>query len=563
MIFCWTYPWCRLHLSWFFGLMPSWTSLYELFWLLGTIPDSLGKLGSLAVLDLSDNFLTGILPSNIGDPPLLRTLRLEGNSLEGVIPDSVALSRSLSVVRLEINNFTGLPEAYYTNEGAASPNLLVFDASRNFIEVGAVKTQAEIHCGSLEQGLKSHLIGLTLCRSFLNSFLDPSSIGIKQVNDWSCGWCQGTFPIGLARAPNLTLLNLAENRLTGALPDEEGLYRGLVALILASNSFEGAVPSSIATSKIFFLEVSALSPLVVQYTDTSASRSSSEVDVQLISFTPSQFWLQNMSQEGTSRLDPLLDLSYNNFSGVPPSFLWEISSEVVLPDVKLEVWIYSIIGHCWSTIMRKFSSADCIIIRIISVAEGCCMAKYTFGGGPGLLVSNQYAAEFNRMFLHEVLEFPTNDGWIPLLHQSICCFSQLSVAAPLQGNGFTPPCDNSSENPQILPTGLKCTDDEFPVPDEISPGAEGWVHNQNSRHQMEVGTYAVNYCATAVLRARLIPLPRYRHTSWPLQSTIVSEFSVLHFHVGVVVTFATFLAPPSRVVKFAYRRSGNSSSRVT
>lgn len=67
---------------------------------------------------------------------------------------------------------------------------------------------------------------------------------------------QGAFPIGLARAPNLTLLNLAENQLTGPLPDGKDVHRGLVVFNLGSNSFSGAVPSSLATSKIFNLEVS-------------------------------------------------------------------------------------------------------------------------------------------------------------------------------------------------------------------------------------------------------------------------------------------------------------------
>lgn len=109
-------------------------------WPIGTIPDSLGKLGSLAVLDISDNLLTGTLPDNIGAPPALRTFRVEGNSLEGTIPNSIALSRSLSVVRLEINKFTSLPEAYYTDEESASPSLVVLDASRNLLQVGVMET---------------------------------------------------------------------------------------------------------------------------------------------------------------------------------------------------------------------------------------------------------------------------------------------------------------------------------------------------------------------------------------------------------------------------------------
>lgn len=98
----------------------------------------MGDLQSLAVLDLSDNFLIGSLPSNIGNPQQLRTLRLEANTLQGMIPDSIALSRSLSVVRLEVNELTSFPDAFYVNHLSASSVLKVFDASRNRIEVWVV-----------------------------------------------------------------------------------------------------------------------------------------------------------------------------------------------------------------------------------------------------------------------------------------------------------------------------------------------------------------------------------------------------------------------------------------
>ena len=68
--------------------------------LTGTIPDSLGLLSFLRVLDLSHNKLTGFLPSGLRFAPL-ETLRVDGNRLKGIVPP-------LLCTRQDINNNTNV-----------------------------------------------------------------------------------------------------------------------------------------------------------------------------------------------------------------------------------------------------------------------------------------------------------------------------------------------------------------------------------------------------------------------------------------------------------------------
>ena len=55
--------------------------------LAGEVPDTLGRLSDLYVLDLGANELTGGFPAELGQLVNLRRMDLRGNRLEGCIPD--------------------------------------------------------------------------------------------------------------------------------------------------------------------------------------------------------------------------------------------------------------------------------------------------------------------------------------------------------------------------------------------------------------------------------------------------------------------------------------------
>ncbi|KAL7262820.1 hypothetical protein ACSBR1_001056 [Camellia fascicularis] len=74
----------------------------------GSIPQDVGTLRSLIILDLSKNNPTGSVPVSIGNLATLTFLSLFKNHLSGPIPQEVGMLRSLITLDLSANNLTGL-----------------------------------------------------------------------------------------------------------------------------------------------------------------------------------------------------------------------------------------------------------------------------------------------------------------------------------------------------------------------------------------------------------------------------------------------------------------------
>ncbi|GKV14925.1 hypothetical protein SLEP1_g25726 [Rubroshorea leprosula] len=82
----------------------------------GPIPDELGELNSLLLLNLSHNNLTGQIPSSLGKLAELESLDLSSNKLEGRIPEQLTKLTFLSVLNLSHNELVGhIPEGKQFN----------------------------------------------------------------------------------------------------------------------------------------------------------------------------------------------------------------------------------------------------------------------------------------------------------------------------------------------------------------------------------------------------------------------------------------------------------------
>ncbi|GLT38715.1 hypothetical protein SLA2020_129450 [Shorea laevis] len=82
----------------------------------GEIPEELGKLNSLIVLNLSHNSLNGQIPSSLGKLVELESLDLSSNKLEGKIPEQLTNLIFLSVLNLSHNELVGhIPEGKQFN----------------------------------------------------------------------------------------------------------------------------------------------------------------------------------------------------------------------------------------------------------------------------------------------------------------------------------------------------------------------------------------------------------------------------------------------------------------
>lgn len=73
----------------------------------GTIPTNIGLLSSLNNLDLSNNELVGTLPTTLASLSQLQVLSLYSNQLDGTFPDVIGNLGSLQILQLEFNNFDG------------------------------------------------------------------------------------------------------------------------------------------------------------------------------------------------------------------------------------------------------------------------------------------------------------------------------------------------------------------------------------------------------------------------------------------------------------------------
>ncbi|XP_047319953.1 phytosulfokine receptor 2 [Impatiens glandulifera] len=73
----------------------------------GTIPEVIGRLKQLHVLDLSWNHIGGTIPSSISDMENLEVLDLSNNGLEGSIPASFSKLTFLSMFNVADNNLSG------------------------------------------------------------------------------------------------------------------------------------------------------------------------------------------------------------------------------------------------------------------------------------------------------------------------------------------------------------------------------------------------------------------------------------------------------------------------
>ncbi|GKV50363.1 hypothetical protein SLEP1_g57070 [Rubroshorea leprosula] len=82
----------------------------------GPIPDELGELNALLLLNLSHNSLNGQIPSSLGKLAELESLDLSSNKLEGRIPEQLTKLTFLSVLNLSHNELVGhIPEGKQFN----------------------------------------------------------------------------------------------------------------------------------------------------------------------------------------------------------------------------------------------------------------------------------------------------------------------------------------------------------------------------------------------------------------------------------------------------------------
>lgn len=159
-------------------------------YLQGTISPFLSNLSSLEYLDLSGNLLQGPIPSELGNLGSLTEFSLKGNLMQHEIPESLGKLKKLLYINLSGNQLQGqLPPSLFSNCTA----LQYIDLSSNLF-IGFIPSEIGNHM--------PHLHNLYL---YLNNL-------------------DGTIPVSLSNASQLTDLDLENNFLTGRLPSEAVMH---------------------------------------------------------------------------------------------------------------------------------------------------------------------------------------------------------------------------------------------------------------------------------------------------------------------------------------------------
>jgi Leucine-rich repeat (LRR) protein len=177
--------------------------------LTGPLSAAVCRLERLHTLHLSFNKITSQLPDGLGQCRALRNLWIKGNKVTGRLPASVATLPELEYLDLHANDMSGpLPTNWNT------PKLKIFRAEDNRIS--------------------GELPGQLLAQPSLEEFFVHN-------NDLS-----GKLPRTLS--PKLRAVLMANNHLSGPIPEEFGMLKKLTDLRLNRNQLTGSIPKSFATT---------------------------------------------------------------------------------------------------------------------------------------------------------------------------------------------------------------------------------------------------------------------------------------------------------------------------
>lgn len=177
-------------------------------YLVGSIPSTFGALQAMIVLDVGGNFLTGFIPPQIGSLVLMQYLDLSDNCLTGKIPARITSMQQLIYLQIHDTLLRGpLPDRM------GNMSALTFVYLYNNMLTSTVPASFQ------------HLHNLTSLFLFGNEFsgsidrfINSSTQHFLQVIQINANRFTGQLPGSLFALPQLRVLVLGDNCLTGSLP---------------------------------------------------------------------------------------------------------------------------------------------------------------------------------------------------------------------------------------------------------------------------------------------------------------------------------------------------------
>ncbi|XP_021827851.1 receptor-like protein 12, partial [Prunus avium] len=305
--------------------------------LYGTFPEKIFQVPTLQTIDLSGNSqLQGSLPE-FPKNASLQSLVLNGANFSGqLLPNSIGHLKMLSIIDVSSCNFTGsipksmenLTQLVYVDLSWNKFNgsVLLFSMAKNLtlINLSSNLLTGQIHSSHWEN--LTNLLNLDLRHNLLDGTIPSSlfSLSLLQKLQLSNNQFSGQLPV-FGGISLLDTLDLSSNKLEGPIPMSIFNLRVLKILSLSSNNFNGSFPlNGLPQLKNLSTLDLSYNSLLINYNHTSVSHSTfpNITTLKLASGKLRTFpaFLRNQSRLVS------LDLSENQIQGEIPNWLWNLSS---------------------------------------------------------------------------------------------------------------------------------------------------------------------------------------------------------------------------------------------
>ncbi|OIT03666.1 PREDICTED: probable LRR receptor-like serine/threonine-protein kinase At3g47570 [Nicotiana attenuata] len=184
----------------------------------------------VTVLDLSSLKLRGTVSPSIGNLSFLHVLELQNNSFSGEIPSELGYLHKLQVLRLDNNSFTG----HIPSNISGCFNLFSVVLSYNML-AGIIPA---------ELGTLLKLQQLFLVSNYFTGGIPPSLGNLSTLDNFSASKNNlvGKIPDELCQLSNLKYFVVNENNLSGTLPPCIFNHSSMVAIDVGTNHIEGKLP---------------------------------------------------------------------------------------------------------------------------------------------------------------------------------------------------------------------------------------------------------------------------------------------------------------------------------
>ncbi|XP_059630664.1 LRR receptor-like serine/threonine-protein kinase EFR isoform X2 [Cornus florida] len=205
---------------------------------MGPIPSSLGNISTLQIFGLEQNLLTGSFPWTLFNITSLRFISLTNNSISGSLPMNICLLwPNLERLYLSFNHFRGqIPSSI-----SQCRELRTLSLSTNYGFEGTIPRDI----GKLQKLEDIYLGRNKITGTIPHSLGNISSLLLLAMEN---NYIQGEMPPELGQLSSLMALNFGDNQLTGVIPQQIFNISSLQSISLSMNSFHGYLPATIGFS---------------------------------------------------------------------------------------------------------------------------------------------------------------------------------------------------------------------------------------------------------------------------------------------------------------------------